>query len=263
VGVLRRGLGEAAITLFSVWVWLASVVWMSSVATLAFLLLPFVPFKRSHTWLGAPGMATCLRLAGARLKVTYAPGFDPERRSVFCQNHISVLDGHLACAVVPHAFCGLMNHTHFRIPGYGWIMRLARGIPVYPRSSGRTAEVAAAAKERADYGISILVFPEAHRTLDGDVRAFKRGVFFMARDAGLPVVPLAVRGLYRVNHKGSWRFRPGPVEVHVGAQVETAGLSDEEVIALAKRFEERIRAYVRTGALPPAEDAAAAVADEA
>jgi 1-acyl-sn-glycerol-3-phosphate acyltransferase len=232
---------------FSVVVWILALGWMSLVAVAALLLSPFVPFKRSHPYLGAPGMAACIRFTLSRIRVTYHPDFDPERRSVFCQNHVSVLDGHVACGVIPHAFCGLMNHTHFRIPGYGWIMRLARGIAVYPRSSGRTAEISAAARDRVDYGLSILTFPEAHRTLDGNVREFKRGVFFMARDAGLAVVPLAVRGLYAINRKGSFLFRPGTIEVFVGPQIETAGLSDDEVGDLARRVEGIVGDYVKTG----------------
>lgn len=69
----------------------------------------------------------------------------------------------------------------------------------------------------------------------------------MARDAGLPVVPLAVRGLHAICPKGSWLLRPGTIDVYVGPQVETAGLSDEEVGALAVRFQRAIGEYVRTG----------------
>lgn len=236
------------LAVFSIVVWIVAITWMSLVATLALVLIPVVAFKRSHSWLGAPGMAACIRFTLSRVRVTYDPGFDPDRRSVFCQNHISLLDGHVACAVIPHAFCGLMNHAHFRIPGYGWIMRLAGGIPVYPRSSGRTAELSAAARSRADSGLSILAFPEGHRTLDGNVREFKRGALFMARDAGLPVVPLAVRGLYAVNHKGSWLFRPGTIEVWVGPQIETEGLSDDEIGPLAGRLQQTIGDYVSAGA---------------
>ena len=218
---------------FSAGVWASSMAVMTATAATAFALTPVIPFKDSHPYVGARGMATCIRLTGSDLRIQFDPGFDPERRSLFCQNHISLLDGHVACAVIPHAFCGLMNHWHFHVPGYGWIMRMANGIPVFPKSSGRTAEITDAARDRIARGISILAFPEAHRTLDGRVRDYHRGVFFMARDAGIPVVPLAVRGLYEVNHKGEWRFRPGVIDVAVGPQVETAGLDDDGVARLA------------------------------
>ena len=235
---------------YSAGVWAASFGVMGVTAVSAIALSPFIPFKRSHRWLGGAGMAACVPITGASLRVTYDPGFDPERRSVFCQNHVNVFDAHVACATIPHAFCGMMLASHFKIPAYGWIMRLADGIPVYPGREGRTAEVSAAAKDRVGKGLSILVFPEAHRTRDGQVQPYRRGVFFMARDAGIPVVPVGVRGAYAVNHKGTWKFTPGPVDVYVGPQFETAGLSDEAVTALASRFEAMTATYVETGVMP-------------
>ncbi len=232
---------------FSAGVWASALGVMSATAVAAFGLTPVIPFRESHNWVGAAGMARCLKLTGSELYVTYDPGFDPERRSVFAQNHISVLDAHVACSVIPHAFCGLMNHWHFNIPGYGWIMRLANGIPVFPRDAGRTAEITEAARARVAQGISILVFPEGHRTRDGQVQDYKRGVFFMARDAGIPVVPIAVRGLRDVNKRKSLRFEPGRVEVYVGPQLETADLDDAGVTALTARAKQFADTWVRTG----------------
>ena len=67
------------------------------------------------------------------------------------------------------------------------------------------------------------------------VGPFKRGVFFMAREANIPVVPLAVHGIHQVNCKGKYTFTPGQITVYVGAQHETSGLTDDEVHALAER----------------------------
>ncbi len=73
----------------------------------------------------------------------------------------------------------------------------------------------------------------------------------MARDAGgVPVVPLAVRGLYAVNRRGTWRFRPGHIQVYVGRQYETAGRSDAELRALAEEIHDVIAAWVERGELP-------------
>ncbi|MBC7172435.1 MAG: 1-acyl-sn-glycerol-3-phosphate acyltransferase, partial [Polyangiaceae bacterium] len=159
-------------------------------------------------------------------------------------NHVNVLDAHTACAVIPQPFVGLMLAWHFHIPGYGWMMRATHGIPVHPGSAGRTDELVRHAKDRAAKGLSILAFPEGHRTLDGKVGPYKRGLFFMARDAGLPIVPVAVRGMFEVNQKGSFIIRPGDVTVYVGAQIETAGLDDEGIARLAASVQERVADYV-------------------
>jgi 1-acyl-sn-glycerol-3-phosphate acyltransferase len=206
-----------------------------------------VSHSLAHKWCAARPMALCLRLTFSRIRVIYSPDFDPNRRSVFVQNHVSMLDGHAGAVALPHEFCGVMNAWHFNVPCYGWIMRTTLGIPLYPHKDGRTAEVTAAARNRVDRGLSILVFPEGHRTRDGKVKEFKRGMFFMARDAEIPMVPFAVRGLGEVNGKGSYLFKPGTITMYVGAQVETKGLSDEEVRELALTMRDEIVHFVDTG----------------
>ena len=195
-------------------------------------------------------MQLCVYMTLSKVRVIYDPNFDAERRSVFTQNHVSMMDGHIACVAIPHDFCGLMNSWHFNIPCYGWIMRSTGGIPVSPRKAGRTAQLTTAAKDRMKRGLSILTFPEGHRTRDMKVGPFKRGVFFMARDANIPIVPLAVHGIHKVNCKGKYTFTPGQITVYVGAQIETAGLTDEEVHALAEHTRQIVSVFAETGVVP-------------
>ncbi|MCA9520395.1 MAG: 1-acyl-sn-glycerol-3-phosphate acyltransferase [Myxococcales bacterium] len=231
--------------------WTASMGWMVLNSTLGAALAPVLPLRKRAYYLFQPAVGSCVRLMGSRVEAYYHPNFDATRASVFCQNHVSVIDGHVACATIPVRFCGLMNSWHFKVPGYGWIMRQVKGIGVAPKRADRTAFITAEAKKRADEGISILTFPEGHRTTDGTVRPFRRGAFFMARDAGLPVVPLAVRGLFEINRKGSMLFRRGgTVEVYLGEPIETAGLDDEQIAALAHRVHGIIADWVERGQLP-------------
>lgn len=240
--------GKAAVSTLS---WGVSFGTMISVGGAGIALSPVVDDWKVQYYATQPGMGLCVWLTGSRVDVIRDPEFDPNRVSVFCQNHVSIIDGHLACQVIPHRFCGIMNHWHFNVPGYGWIMTHARGIAVYPKKSGRTAEMAEQAKKRKSEGISILAFPEGHRTLDGSVGPFKRGIFFMARDAGIPVVALAVRGIYDVNRKGSFHFNRGKtIEVYIGKQFETAGLDDKQLEALAAEMRQIVANWVEGGQLP-------------
>ncbi|TVR01301.1 MAG: 1-acyl-sn-glycerol-3-phosphate acyltransferase [Deltaproteobacteria bacterium] len=248
---LVDALGEAAgEAVFSVGVWSGAFVTMAGTAGLAAALAPWRPFRSTHAWVGAPGMALCLRMTGTGMRLWVHSAFDPEERGVFCQNHVSLLDAHVASNAIPHAFCGLMNAWQFRIPFYGWLMGMSLGIPVPAEQQGRTAVLAAHARERAALGLSILAFPEAHRTRDGRVHRFHRGVLFMARDAGLPVVPVAVRGLREVNGKGRWTFTPGNVEVLIGRPRSTAGMGDDAVTRLAEDLRLEVASFVEDGVLP-------------
>ena len=196
--------------------------------------------KTEQSLWSAAAFAKVLDVTKSNLRIHYHPDFDKTRPSVFCQNHVNILDAFTACASIPQPFVGLMLAWHFKIPGYGWMMKATHGIPVH-KGARRTELLCEAARERAAEGLSILTFPEGHRTLDGTMKPFKRGVFFMAE---LPVVSIAVRGMFEVNQKGSGIIRPGDVDVFVGPQLETAHLDDEGVSKLAADLGEAMSAYV-------------------
>lgn len=177
----------------------------------------------------ARAFAQVLKLTLSDVSVTYADAFDPAQPSLFCQNHVSLLDAHVASHAIPQPFVGLMLAWHFKVPGYGWMMKATEGIPVHPASIKATRALRKEFRDRAKRGFSVLVFPEGHRTIDGSMRPFQRGVFSMARAAKMPAVPIAVRGLYEVQRKGSPLITPGSVEVFVGPQLEITGLSDKKL----------------------------------
>ena len=220
-------------------------------SALAFATMPFLNQEKRHRWFLAPAMSANVRLTLSSIRIYHDPGFDPAGRGVFIQNHVNMLDGQLACDVIPHEFCGLYNYWHNWIPGYGWVMWLARGIKVYPKSKGGVARITEQAKDRAERNMSILAFPEGHRTRSGQVGPFKKGAFVMARDAGLPVVPLCVRGMLEVNRPKSTVFRPGKIEVFFGPQIPTAGVSDDGLAELAERVREYHVRFVEEGWTPP------------
>jgi len=237
-------LGKFGQALYSAAIWTAAfaVMGVGAFITLPLLLVGF-PYQKVHGWVTAPMFAATVPIATIRLRVHYHPDFDPEVRSVFGQNHINLLDGMLAAKVIPHAFSGLMNAWQFKIPIYGWLMSLSKGIPVDKTKRETLIEdISAAAKNRKEIGMSVLTFPEGHRTMTGNVGQFRTGVFRMAVNAGMPVVPIAVRGLYQVNNKNmGWFFRAfKTVDVFVGPQFDTTPYEGESASKLAKR----VRAYL-------------------
>lgn len=231
---------------------------VTAVLSLALLIIG-IPYQRVHMWVTAPFFAACIPLSLTRLRIHTHPDYDPEARSVYTQNHINLVDGMLASSVIPHAFSGLMNAWQFKIPIYGWLMSLSKGIPVYPgRREDTIAKISEAAAERSRIGMSVLTFPEGHRTTDGQIHRFRRGVFIMARNAKMPVVPILVRGMYEVNRKGSFLFYPGRlVEVFVGPQMDPSGVSDEDMPAFAERVRQFMLYCFEHGEWPePIEDRA-------
>src|SRR5688572_26588249 len=172
-----RVLLKPAQAAFSAWVWGSGFACMTvGISATAPLLLLGFPYTKVHKWVTGPMFASCTRLATMDVRVHYHPGFDPSRPSVFCQNHVNLLDGHVAACAIPHAFSGLMNAWQFKIPIYGWLMSMSKGIAVRrARRDQVIADISEQARQRKSIGMSVLTFPEGHRTLDGKVRPFRTG----------------------------------------------------------------------------------------
>lgn len=231
----RSWWGELLWLPWSVTAWMISLSWMMLLTVLCIPLMPFVRFERFQALFPQWSVSWPIWISGSRLRVHVDPGYDRSRVSMFVQNHVSMMDACIACGAIPVPLCGLENASHLRVPGYGWLMRCANAIPVDRSKKGLYKIIEQAIRERASRGISILVFPEGHRTMDGKLRPFKQGVFRMARDAGIPIVPISARGAYRMLPKGTLVVRPSLVEVYIGPQIETEGLDDEELPALIER----------------------------
>lgn len=219
---------------------------MGTIAIISMPIVLFVPFQKfQHKYLHDK-CAWPLYAMFSSLKVSYDEGYERERVSVYLQNHVSMLDANISIGSIPVPLCGLENAAHLKIPGYGWLLRISNAIPVR-KGSRRFSAIVEAFRERASRGISVLAFPEGHRTLDGKVRPFKSGVFRAARDAGLPIVPIASRGAYRLMPKGTPVIRPAKIEVYVAPQIDTEGLSDAELPLLIERVHTIIEAWVERG----------------
>jgi 1-acyl-sn-glycerol-3-phosphate acyltransferase len=178
-----------------------------------------------------------LRITGSRWRAVVHPKVDPSRAYLFAHNHTNHFDFILMHNATPHYKQGVELEEHFKIPFYGWFMKARGGIPVKRGQKGQSPEVLAHARREVDAGHAILVFPEGTRTVDGRVGRFRTGSFFIARDLGIPVCPVAVTGAFELMRKGSLMLRPAELTVYVDEPIETAGLSDDEVVALADRVQ--------------------------
>ena len=173
------------------------------------------------------------------------PDVDPRTQYLFIQNHTSHLDHVAMYTATPHFKQGIELETHFDYPFYGWFMKSRGTIPVPKDRSGALQALSRAVRTELDADHSILGFPEGHRTLTGHVGGFHDGLFHIAIELGVPVVPVAVTGLYEVLHKGSLVIRPGnEIVVHVEEPIPTDGMTAKDVPALRDQVRDVISSRV-------------------
>ena len=91
------------------------------------------------------------------------------------------------------------------------------------------------AARRIRGGQSVTAFPEGTRTRTGELLPFKKGVFVLAQEAGVPVVPVGILGGRAILPRDTWRVAPGDYTVRVGTPLDPEAFPDPEALREAIR----------------------------
>jgi 1-acyl-sn-glycerol-3-phosphate acyltransferase len=180
---------------------------------------------------------SALWLCGVRLEVTGGERV-PAGPAIYASNHESALDIWVLLRAIPHNVRFIAKSELFRIPVFGWYLRLARFVEVDRRNRSRAVQALRRAGEIIRSGISLIVFPEGTRSPDARVQPFKKGPFVVAMEAGVPVVPIAISGAAALNPKGRLEVRPGIIRVAIGQPAVPADYADKD--ALLREVRRRI-----------------------
>ncbi len=215
------------LTLVSLWVWLtfalATFVMMPVMLVLllltawrdpgrylvgrAFRVIGVVTFKFNPLW--------TLRISGITLT-------DPRRPYVVVCNHESFADILLLCNL-PWEMKWMSKVEILRIPYLGWMMHLARDIPVDRGSRESTVKALEMSRQTLRNRVSVMIFPEGTRSTSDQLLPFKDGAFRLAIKTGSPILPLAITGTRDALAKHDWRFGRADAHVRVLPPVEVTG----------------------------------------
>ncbi len=143
---------------------------------------------------------------------------------VLAVNHTSYLDALVLLSILDYRGYAFVAKREFQdnflmralLSGFGtqFIERFD-----IAKSTEHAGELAQAAKA----GASLIVFPEGTLTRNTGLMAFRTGAFQAAAQAGIPVVPVALRGIRSAMRDGTWVLRRAAVSVVVGAPVPPEG----------------------------------------
>jgi len=141
-----------------------------------------------------------------RLRRVNAERIPEEGAAVLVCNHVSFADAVVLMAASPRPVRFVMDHNIFKVPGLSWFFRQAKAIPIAPARENpallaRAYDAVAAALEDGEL---VCIFPEGKITATGEINPFKTGVTQIIQRTPVPVVPMALRGLW-----GSFFSRKG------------------------------------------------------
>jgi len=180
-----------------------------------------------------------LATTGVHVDVSGLEQLDPRGTYVFAANHQSIYDIPILFWSLPHQLRIIAKESLGKFPVIGWHLRRT-GHMLVDRSKPDRAKIFSWAGRLTTNGLSLILFPEGTRSLDGRVGKFKAGTFFLALDANLRVVPLSIVGSRHVMSKGRLTTYPGRVRLVVHPPIDTTGMSSRD----ARQFAERVRQII-------------------
>lgn len=113
-------------------------------------------------------------------------------------NHVSYMDAIVLLGAIPRPTRFVMYWKIFDVPVLKWIFKAARAIPIAPRKENATLmdEAFATVATELAAGEVCGIFPEGGLTKDGAIQPFKPGVERILESNAVPVVPMALSGLW-------------------------------------------------------------------
>ena len=195
------------------------------------------------------GARNWLRLSGAKVNVTGKDHLDPSQTYVFVSNHRSYLDTATLFLYTGRRIGLLAKKELLKVPILGVGMGFVNIMAIDRSNRERALQTTEAATARIRSGISFGVFAEGTRAKPGELLPFKKGAFYMASNAGVPIVPIAIKNTDYLMGKGTGVARSGTIEFVILPPVPTTGCSTDEDV---KKLVEKVRSVIATelGAAP-------------
>lgn len=163
-----------------------------------------------------------LWIAGVRVTVQGLEHLIPGRSYIFMANHQSNFDIPVLLGRLPAQFRWLAKVELFKIPVFGTAMKGCGYISIDRSDRKRAFASLAEAAETIRAGTSVMIFPEGTRSLDGQLKGFKKGGFVLSVDAGVPIVPILLKGTFEIMPKGRLTIHRRPVAMTICPPIETA-----------------------------------------
>jgi len=226
------------------WAPVANLLWYLYTVVMGTLSLLVWPFDRTGTLQFWCARWWCRLVAWsifARIRVHGVEHVRPGQSYVYMANHSSLIDTPALFAYLPYPFRIMAKRELFFVPFMGWHLWTAGHFPIDRRDRRRAARSLRRVIEGVRGGTSLVVFPEGTRTRDGRLQEFKPGTFKIALKAGVPIVPVTIRGTFRLLPSTTLAPKPGRVDVILGEPIETRDYNHERLPELIERTKDVIR----------------------
>ena len=169
----------------------------------------------------------------------------PAEACIVVSNHASYLDGIILTAALPPRFAFVIKQEMRGVPFAGFLLHRIGSEFVERKNRHRGAMDARRLLRKAHNGDALAFFPEGTFVREPGLRRFRSGAFVAAARAGLPMVPVVIRGARGILPDQHWLPRPGRLEVLVTQPIGPADRRDNGAAQeLSESARRRILEYI-------------------
>jgi 1-acyl-sn-glycerol-3-phosphate acyltransferase len=163
-----------------------------------------------------------------RIRTTGSEHVPAEGPALLVCNHVSFVDAIVIMGESPRPIRFVMELAVFKAPVLGWLFKASGAIGIVSAKTDQRMfdKANALIDEALQEGELVCIFPEGRITDTGEIYPFKQGAVKIAQRNGVPVIPMALRGLW-----GSWTSRksghafaalPRPLKQGLSSELELA-----------------------------------------
>jgi 1-acyl-sn-glycerol-3-phosphate acyltransferase len=182
----------------------------------------------------------CLWASGSTLIIRGAENLNAHPVAVYAANHTSYMDTPVIFASLPFQFRILAKKELWSMPFIGWYLNRSGQIPIDTENPRTTLSSLGGGIRALRAGMPLFVFPEGARTPDGDLQTFLAGAAFLAIRAQVPLVPIALSGVYDLLPMHTRHFYPNELVLSVGKPIDTKGMTMRQADELTARLRSAI-----------------------
>jgi 1-acyl-sn-glycerol-3-phosphate acyltransferase len=182
-----------------------------------------------------------LFFAGCSLYVRGEENLRKHPVAVYASNHTSYMDTPVVFGALPFQFRILAKKELWPIAFIGWYLDRSGQIPIDTRNPRATLSSLGVGVKALRSGMPLFVFPEGGRTPNGELQNFLSGAAYLAIRAQVPLVPIALTGVYSLLPMRTRHLYPGELTLAAGEAIETRGMTVHQTEELTERLRDAIR----------------------
>jgi 1-acyl-sn-glycerol-3-phosphate acyltransferase len=174
--------------------------------------------------------------AGSSLQIRGERNLRKHPVAVYAANHTSYMDTPVVFATLPFQFRILAKKELWPIAFIGWYLDRSGQIPIDTNNPRATLSSLGVGVKALRAGMPLFVFPEGARTPDGELQSFLSGAAYLAIRAQVPLVPIALSGVYELLPIHTRHLYPGTLTLTAGVPIETTGMTVRQTEELTERL---------------------------